>query len=111
MEMSQFFLLPKSDFFPKKKFKKSDSPFPFLFLTFVQNFTQKHIAHGGMIPHWKISLGLNWLDLTLELWQYQAHNSGRIYTNLCVAKHPDLISFNFVISKVWQIFANFEKQN
>ncbi len=66
--------------FPKKKEKKSDIPFPFL--TFVQNFTQKHIADGGMIAPLATSLGLNWLGLSLDLWQYQAHNNGTIYTSM-----------------------------
>jgi hypothetical protein len=59
MKMSQFFFQNLMGFPKKKKKKESDIPFPFLFLTFVQIFTQKHIAHAGMIPHWKTSLGLN----------------------------------------------------
>jgi hypothetical protein len=48
---------PKSNGFSQKNEKKNDVPFPFLFITFVQNFTQKHIVDGGTIPHWKPLLG------------------------------------------------------
>jgi hypothetical protein len=49
---------------------------------------------------------LSWAKLaSLELWQYQAHNSGRIYINLHTVKHLD-----FILSILWyQKFGKFSQ--